>query len=138
MPKPSFALRLCLLLVFAAATPAGAENTAKFKEVLLHTVTVDKDASGTPASQPFVLELPERSAQLVWRVAGHASDQVRFSLRVNGEVAAADLQNGAKSKLFRKKQFSIVAVKGALPVVIEVYASVIDRSGQNAAEQPAR
>ena len=131
MAKTLGLLLSCLVVMFVGIRIADAHNNPSFVEVFVRSVQIEPRGSGQNESEPFVLELPERSAQLIWKVAGEAPDQVRFSLSVDGQVVAANLQSGAKSKLFRGKTFTVVDVQGTLPVTIEVYASVIGRPAQS-------
>lgn len=127
-----------LLALAAAAGLAEAHNNPSFAEVLLKTVAIDAGASGRNASEPFTLELPERSAELVWKVVGDDGGQVRFSLSVDGETVGSDLQSGARSRLFRSKTFTVVDVKSDRPVTIEVYASVLQKAEASGPTAPTQ
>lgn len=120
-------LAACFALLAAVFAPASAHNNPSFVETLLLTVPVEMGESGTGESKPFTLELPERSVELIWKVAGSNAEQVSFSIEVDGEKVAKDMKHGGRSKLFRQKTLRIVDVKGAGPVTIEVYADVIKR-----------
>lgn len=128
-------------LVLALAVTAGlaqAHNNPAFAEVLLKKVEIAAGNAGGNASEPFTLDLPERSAELVWKVVGDDGGQVRFSLSVDGELVGSDLQSGSRSRLFRGKTFTVVDVKSDGPVTIEVYASVIQKAEASAPTAPSQ
>lgn len=121
-------LAACFALFAALWAPAYAHNNPSFVETLVLAVPVEMGESGTGESKPFTLDLPERSVELIWKVAGSNAEQVSFSIEADGETVAKDLKHGGRSKLFRKKTLRIVDVKGKGPVTIEIYADVIDHS----------
>ena len=121
----------CLVLMLGAIGIAEAHNNPSFAEVFLRSIQIESGGPGQDESKPFVLQLPERSAQLIWKVTGETADQVRFSLSVDGQIVAENLQSGARSKLFRGKTLTLVDVQGTLPITIEIYASVIARPAQS-------
>ena len=125
MAKTVGFLLSCLVLMFGAISIAQAHNNPTFAEVFLRSIQIEPGAPGQDESEPFVLQLPERSAQLIWKVSGENPDQVRFSLSADGQIVAENLQSGARSKLFRGKNLAVVDVQGTLPVTIEIYVSVI-------------
>ena len=110
-----------------------AHNNPGFKEVLLLTVDVHAEpvAEGTIAaySEPFSLDLPKKTIELIWRVADGDADGVTFSVAQGDSLHAEALADGANSRILRGGDIRIVDVAGASgPFSIAVYANVIDRS----------
>lgn len=119
----------CLALLSSGLVTARAHNNPTFVEVLLLSVPIHATASDRGESEPFTLDLPKGSTELIWKVVGSDADKVRFSLSVDGEVVAPEMQSGARSKLFRDKTFRVVdVVGGGSDLAVEVYSSVLDRS----------
>jgi hypothetical protein len=124
---------LLTALAFAAgvsALPAAAHNNPSFKEVHLLTLEVAKaPVEGDAYSKPFALELPKKTIELIWRVAGSDADGIRFSVAKDGVVVADDLASGDTSNILKGNGYRIVAVEGADgPFELQVFANVIDRS----------
>lgn len=113
-----------------SASQVGAHNNPSFKEVHLLTLEV----AGTPLagdahSERFALELPKKTIELIWRVAGEGAENIRFSVARDGEVVAEGLTSGETSNILKGEGFEIVAVEGAAGAFeVEIFANVIDRS----------
>jgi hypothetical protein len=114
----------------ASALPAAAHNNPSFKEVHLLTLEVAKaPLEGDIYSEPFALELPKKTIELIWRIAGAKADGVRFSVAKDAKVVAEGLASGDTSNILKGEGYRIVAVEGAGgPFELQVFANVIDRS----------
>ena len=113
-----------------SALPASAHNNPSFKEVHLLTLEVAKEPLvGDAHSEPFALELPKKTIELIWRVAGAKAGGIRFAVAKDGKVMADDLASGDTSNILKGEGYRIVAVEGADgPFELQVFANVIDRS----------
>jgi hypothetical protein len=113
-----------------SALPAAAHNNPSFKEVHLLTLEVAKaPLEGDAHSEPFALELPRKTIELIWRVEGAKADGIRFAVAKDGKVVAEGLASGDTSNILKGGGYRIVAVKGAGgPFELQVSANVIDRS----------
>lgn len=107
-----------------------AHNNPSFKEVHLVTLKVAKaPLEGDAHSEPFALELPKGTVELIWRIAGEDAGAIRFSVASGGEVVAEDLASGGTSNILKGEGYRIVAVEGAAGAFeLQVFANVIDRS----------
>jgi hypothetical protein len=114
----------------ASAIPAAAHNNPSFKEVRLLVLEVAKAPVEDDAySEPFTLDLPKKTVELIWRVPGTDVGDIRFSVARDGEMVAEDLASGDTSNIMKGGGYRIVAVKGARgPFELQVFANVIDRS----------
>jgi hypothetical protein len=114
----------------ASALPAAAHNNPSFKEVHPLTLEVAKaPLEGDAHSEPFALELPKKTIELIWRVAGAKADGIRFAVAKDGKVVADGLASGDTSNILKGEGYRIVAVQGAdRPFELQVFANVIDRS----------
>jgi hypothetical protein len=112
----------------ALAAPALAHNNPTFREEWFATLEVASEplADGFHTAL-FALDPPKRTIEIVWRVAAGGPAGVTFSLVRNGEVVAADLQDGAVSRAFRGDGFVIAQVANApAPFALELYASLAE------------
>ena len=112
---------------------AEAHNNPGFKEVLLVTVEVSAEPiAGAPHSahsEPFDLDLPKKTIELIWRIAGAGGAGVTFAVAQGDARHAEGLSDGANSRILRGGDVRIVdVVDASAPFTIEVYANVIDRS----------
>ncbi|MGI9420348.1 MAG: hypothetical protein ACR2RA_21195 [Geminicoccaceae bacterium] len=112
---------------------AWAHNNPGFKEVLLLTIDVAAEPMAehpfTIHSEPFSLDLPKKTIELIWRIADGAGDGVTFGVIQGDAPHAEGLTDGANSRILRGGEIRIVDVDGAEgPFSIDVYANVIDRS----------
>ena len=119
-------------LLSGLASPQ-AHNNPGFKEVLLLTVDVHAEpvAEGTIAaySEPFSLDLPKKTIELIWRVVDGDANGVTFGVAQGDSLHAEALADGANSRILRGGDIRIADVAGAPgPFSIAVYANVIDRS----------
>ncbi|MEM7043265.1 MAG: hypothetical protein AAF543_10695 [Pseudomonadota bacterium] len=110
-----------------------AHNNPNFREVLLVTVDVRAEAivEGAIAahSEPFTLDLPKKTIELVWRVAEGNADGVTFGVAQGDALHAEGLVDGANSRILKGGNIRIVNVTGSSGAFsIEIYANVIDRS----------
>ena len=129
---------LAVLLMFGAILTvmpdrARSHNNPTFKEVLLLTIEVTAepvaDQSFKAYSEPFDLNLPKKTIELVWRVKGGASSEITFAVAKGDKLHASELVDGAKSRILKGGDIRIVNLEGtASPFQIEIYANVIDRS----------
>ena len=126
------ALPALLLAWLLAGGLASAHNNPNFREELLLTleVTAEPLAAGSPAhSEPFELDLPARTIELIWRIDGPAAEGITFSVMQDAEVVAERLGDGSVSRLLRGNGLVIAQVSGANgPFTLEIHANVIDRS----------
>ena len=131
--------RLLTALPFAGALSfsgmpfAWAHNNPGFKEVLLLTIDVTAEPMAedpfTIHSEPFSLDLPKKTIELIWRITDSAGDGVTFGVIQGDAPHAEGLIDGANSRILRGGEIRIVDVEGAKgPFSIDVYANVIDRS----------
>ena len=112
---------------------AKAHNNPGFKEVLLITIDVsDQPISEDDAksySDAFNLDLPKKTIELIWKVAGDGGEGLTFAVAQGDKLHAEGLTNGATSRILRGGEIRIVNVEGANgPFQLEVFANVIDRS----------
>jgi hypothetical protein len=126
------AMALVGMLIAGTGAPK-AHNNPGFKEVLLTTIEVTAEPIETGAlaahSQAFSLDLPKKTIELIWRVAGEGADGVGFSIAQGDALHAEGLHDGGNCRILRGGDIRIVDVTGASgPFSIEVYANVIDRS----------
>lgn len=129
---------LTLASLFGAALvqglpPVEAHNNPGFKEVLLLTIEVSAEpVTEEPLSahsEPFSLDLPKKTIELIWRVSDGAAETINFSVAQGDALHAEGLTDGANSRILRGGDVRIVEVGGATgPFSIEIYANVIDRS----------
>jgi hypothetical protein len=138
MPQPRTAMAIrhalpaLLLAWLLAGNLASAHNNPNFREELLLTLDVSAEplAAGSPAhSEPFELDLPARTVELIWRIDGPAAQDITFSVLQDAEVVAEGLGDGSVSRLLRGNGLVIAQVSGADgPFTVEIHANVIDRS----------
>ncbi|MGI9498466.1 MAG: hypothetical protein ACR2P3_00375 [Geminicoccaceae bacterium] len=112
-----------------------AHNNPGFKEVLLVTIDISAEPIAEqpfPAySEPFSLDLPKKTIELIWRIADGAADSadVTFAVAQGDSLHADGLTDGANSKILRGDNIRIVNVEGTSGAfTIDVYANVIDRT----------
>jgi hypothetical protein len=101
--------------------------------VLLTTIEVaDQPLDGYVVktfSEPFALDLPKKTIELIWRIKDVDGDVVTFAVAQGDALHAEGLADGSNSRILRGDDIRIVDVVGAAaPFTIEVYANVIDRS----------
>src|SRR4051794_33621400 len=90
--------RIGLRAALGAATAASlafgptafAHNNPQFTETLLQTVSVKVPATGAElaSSEPFQLEFPPRTIEMIWKVEGEKADAVSFSVEADGKTVA--------------------------------------------------
>lgn len=132
IPNFLFLLALCISWV-GGVDLAKAHNNPGFKEVLLTTIEVsDQSLDGYAVktfSEPFALDLPKKTIELIWRIKDDAGDEVTFTVAQGDTVHAEGLADGSNSRILRDDDVRIVDVVGAAATfTIEIYANVIDRS----------
>jgi hypothetical protein len=112
---------------------AKAHNNPGFKEVLLITIDVNheplSDDDGRSYSLPFSLDLPKKTIELIWRIAGDDSEGVAFAVAQGDKLHAEGLTSDATSRILRGGDIRIVDVEGAQAAFqLQIFANVIDRS----------
>jgi hypothetical protein len=122
---------MLLVLVSAAltATAAWPHNNPSFDKVVIAEIPVDASSGPDGAqSEPFTLELPEKTIQLHYEVVADDPSAVRFSLASGGEIVAADLQHAGRSKPLKTGPLTVVEASGAgAPFTIRILAETIVR-----------
>lgn len=125
------------LLWALPADRASAHNNPGFKEVLLLTIDVSDqplaDAAMAAHSEPFSLDLPKKTIELIWRIveedAAAVGDGLVFAVAQGDKLHAEGLTDGANSRILRGGDVRIVNVEGvSAPFRIDIFANVIDRS----------
>ncbi len=80
-------------------------------------------------SEAFRLDLPKKTIELIWRIAGDHGEGVVFAVAQGDKLHAEGLTSGGSSRILRGDDIRIVNVEGAsIPFRLEIFANVIDRS----------
>jgi len=112
----------------AIGPAAFAHNNPEIQETLIQTVPVEVPANGAEvaSSEPFQVDLPPRTIEMVWKVEGEKADDVRFSVEADGKTVAADVHHGKVTPRIKTGKYRLVDIKGvSSPLKIEVFANVI-------------
>ena len=126
-------ISLSSVALAAGAPLIEAHNNPGFKEVLLLTIEVSAEPIAeqphSAHSEPFSLELPKKTIELIWRIPDGSGTDITFAVAQGDSLHADGLIDGANSRVLRGGDVRIVDVKGASgPFSIDVFANVIDRS----------
>jgi len=130
--------RIGLRAALGAATAASlafgptafAHNNPQFTETLLQTVSVEVPATGAElaSSEPFQLEFPPRTIEMIWKVEGEKADAVSFSVEADGKTVATDVHHGKVTPRIKAGQYRLVDIKGvSTPLKIGVFANVMEK-----------
>ena len=125
-------ITLALLVGFGSGLTALGHNNPTFREDLLLTVPVSAEpvaGDGKAHSEPFSLDWPKKTVQLIWRVVEPEAAQVNFSVTQDGTPVAEQLGHEATSERLQGDGFTVTDVSGAgADFTLEIYAKVLDRS----------
>jgi len=128
-----FAASVALFTILMVATDkARSHNNPAFKEVLVLTIEIKaepiREQPFKAYSEPFDLDLPKKTIELVWRVTDGRAPKVTFAVAQGDKLHAEGLTDGAKSRILKGGDIRIIDLQGVTePFSIEIYANVIDR-----------